>query len=142
MLTDVDQCVQARLLAEGAGDAEVTAALRYRRDDPLAARMTFPPAVSLDGTEVTWTFARSLLAAGLREPSGEGDVHIWPCGPDRTMVELWAPEGCALVALATTGVRRFLSRAYAAVPAGAEERHIDMDALVAALLADGRGQVL
>nr|WP_246144944.1 SsgA family sporulation/cell division regulator [Actinacidiphila oryziradicis] len=30
---------------------------------------------------MTWTFARNLLAAGLRAPSGDGDVHIWLTTP-------------------------------------------------------------
>src|SRR4051812_23105300 len=131
MLTGIDHIVQARLLVTDTEqeDRELAATLRYQHDDPLAVRITFPPAVSLDGTEVTWAFGRSLLAAALRGPAGHGDVHIWPCGPDRTMLELRALEGTAMVEIATADLRCFLSRAYEAVPAGEEQRHLDIDAL-------------
>jgi hypothetical protein len=134
MLTEIDQFVQARICAPGARDRDITATLRYHQDDPHAAYVTFPAIVSIDGVEVTWTFARNLLAAGLRGPAGDGDVHVWPCGPDRTMIELRAPEGTALVEVASADVRAFLSRAYEAVPAGHEFRHLDLDAALMALL--------
>ena len=136
MLTDIDHIVQVRLCAPGAGDQEVSATLRYHREDPLAVCLTFPASVSLDGTDVTWTFARGLLAAGLRAPSGDGDVHVWPYGLRRTMIELRAREGIALIDLAVADVRAFLSRSYEAVPAGSEVRHLDVDAVLAALLGD------
>jgi hypothetical protein len=134
MLTDIDQSVQARICAPGARDRDVTATLRYHHDDPLAACVTFPAAVSIDGVEVTWTFARNLLAAGLRGPAGDGDVHVWPCGPDRTMIELRAPEGTALVEIASASISAFLSRAYEAVPAGHEVCDFDFDAALTTLL--------
>src|SRR3954452_2937399 len=28
---------------------------------------------------VHWTFARELLMDGQYEPTGDGDVHVWPC---------------------------------------------------------------
>jgi hypothetical protein len=132
MLTDIDRTVRVRIFAPGAGDQDTTAVLRYYREDPLAVYLTFPSSVSLDGTDVTWTFARSLLTAGLRAPSGEGDVHIWPYDPGHTMIELRGREGIALIDLVTADLRTFLFRAYEAVPAG-EEVH-DVDAALAALL--------
>jgi hypothetical protein len=136
MLTDIDHIVQVRICSPGSTDQDVSATLRYHREDPLAVYLTFPAAVSLDGTEVTWTFARSLLVGGLRAPSGDGDVHVWPYGPRRTMIELRANEGIALVDLASTDVQSFLSRAYEAVPAGEEIHHMDLDAMLAALFED------
>ena len=36
--------------------------------------------VFMTGTNtVRWTFGRELLCEGLYEPSGDGDVHVWPC---------------------------------------------------------------
>jgi hypothetical protein len=128
--------VRVRLCAPGAGDQDVSATLRYHREDPLAVCLTFPASVSLDGTEVTWTFARGLLAAGLRAPAGDGDVHVWPYGARRIVVELRAREGVALIDLARADVRAFLNRAYEAVPEGAENRHMDLDAMLAALFGD------
>lgn len=136
MLTVIDQTLRARLCASPAGDRVIAATLIYQCDDPLAARMAFPASATLDGLDVTWTFARDLLAAGLRMPSGEGDVHVWPCGKRRTMIELSSPEGIALLQLDTEDVQDFLTRSYTAVPPGDELRHIDLDADLAALLAD------
>ncbi|MEU1617570.1 SsgA family sporulation/cell division regulator [Streptomyces sp. NPDC005722] len=136
MLTDIDHIVRARLRGPRSGPAgrETTATLRYRRDDPLAARITFPAEVSLDGAEVTWVFARGLITTGLYEPAGEGDVHIRPSGPEHTAIEFRTEEGTALVEVRTSALRSFLARVYEAVPPGQELRHVDMDAVVAALL--------
>ncbi|WP_127356831.1 SsgA family sporulation/cell division regulator [Actinacidiphila soli] len=136
MLTDIDRTVRVRILAPGSGDQDTTAVLRYHREDPLAVYLTFPASVSLDGTDVTWTFARSLLTAGLRAPSGDGDVHIWPYDPGHTMIELRGREGIALIDLVMADLHTFLSRAYEAVPAGQEVHHLDVDAALAALLDD------
>lgn len=144
MFTDIDHIVGARLLVAGDEQQSVSlmATLRYRAADPLAAQIVFPADVSLDGSEVVWTFARALLAAGLRGRAGHGDVQVWPCGPDRIMVELRTWEGRALIELATAHLRCFLSSAYEVVPAGHEQRHLDLDALVAALLEDAWGETL
>ncbi|MFD3455837.1 SsgA family sporulation/cell division regulator [Streptomyces sp. NPDC058691] len=138
MLTDIDHIVHARLHTPQSGPEgrEITAALRYHREDPLAARVAFPPSVSLDGAEVTWIFGRGLLTKGLYEPAGEGDVHIRPAGPDRTAMEFRTSEGVALVEIATTDLRIFLARVYEAVPPGHEFRGVDMDAVVASLLGE------
>ncbi|MDJ0342307.1 SsgA family sporulation/cell division regulator [Streptomyces sp. H10-C2] len=136
MLTVIDQTLRARLCVPAAEDRVITATLLYQCDDPLAARMSFPASATLDGSDVTWTFARDLLAAGLRLPSGEGDVHVWPCGPRRIMIELSSPDGVALLQLDSGDVRDFLTRSYAAVPPGDEHRHVDFEAVFAALLAD------
>jgi len=53
----------------------LVASLFYSGDDPYAVRMAFHV-----GTDepVEWIFARDLLAAGMAEPAGEGDVRAWP----------------------------------------------------------------
>ena len=37
----------------------------------------------LAGGPVRWTFGRDLLSGGLCEPTGDGDVHVWPCVNDQ-----------------------------------------------------------
>jgi hypothetical protein len=54
-------------------------------------------------------------------------VHVWPYGPDRTMIEFRALEGTALVEIASEDIRAFLVRTYEAVPAGQEGLHLDLD---------------
>lgn len=134
MSTVIDQAVQARLIASAARPRLVPAHLRYARTDPFAVHISFPPAASLDGAEVRWAFARELLASGLLTPAGRGDVRVWPCGPQRTVLEFHAPEGVAMVQIDTAELRGFLALSYALVPAGTEEGLLDVDSDVAALL--------
>ncbi|MFH8344542.1 SsgA family sporulation/cell division regulator [Streptomyces sp. NPDC018045] len=130
----IDQAVHARLIATMPRSREVPARLRYDSGDPLAVHVVFPPAASLDGAEVVWTFARDLLAEGLREPSGKGDVHIWPCGPATAMLEFHTADGLAMVQFQARDLRRFLMRSYGVVALGSESRHLDVEGDLAALL--------
>ncbi|MGW0775614.1 SsgA family sporulation/cell division regulator [Streptomyces sp. NPDC054802] len=139
MSSTIEQSVRARLISDAPHSMAVPVVLRYSDTDPFAVRMAFPPEACLNETGVTWTFARSLLDAGLRAPSGDGDVHIWPCGRVQTMIELRSPEGVALLQLDTASLRRFLVRSYATVPAGNEAAAQDLDRALAALLGNARG---
>ncbi|GAA0667926.1 SsgA family sporulation/cell division regulator [Kitasatospora atroaurantiaca] len=137
----VEQVVQARLILSTHRSALLRVTLRYRAGDPLAVRMAFPAEYSLDGIdlpqpdpEIEWVFARQLLAAGLDLPAGPGDVHIRPALGGRTMVELRAPEGVALLQFDTPELRRFLWHSYLAVPEGQELQHLDPDRALAELL--------
>lgn len=102
--------------------------------DPYAVTMR----LDARSGSVTWTFARDLLAEGIYEPSGDGDVHVWPClsstGQAVVIVELSSPDGSALLQTPSREVQAFVSEIYAAVPEGTET--VEMDALVAQLLAD------
>jgi hypothetical protein len=117
----LEQPASGRLITADEQELPVPATLRYVSTDPLAVHLVFPPEVSLDGTGVTWTFGRALLEEGLRGPAGGGDVHIWPCGRDRTVVEFHSPHGLALLQFGTACLRRFLLRTYAVVAAGQED---------------------
>ncbi|WP_431041389.1 SsgA family sporulation/cell division regulator [Streptomyces sp. P1-3] len=136
MSTVIDQAVQARLIASTPEARAIPATLRYTRTDPFAVHVGFPPAASLDGSEVQWTFGRELLAAGLRGPAGNGDVHVWPCDEERTILEFHAPEGIALVQFHTADLRRFLERTYDVVPEGDEGGYMHLDDDLATLLRD------
>ncbi|KUM73221.1 SsgA family sporulation/cell division regulator [Streptomyces sp. ISL-22] len=117
----LEQPARARLITGGERELPVPAKLRYASTDPLAVHIDFPGEVSLDGRGATWTFARSLLETGLRGPAGDGDVHIWPCGEERTVLELHSPYGMALLQFDTAALNRFLLRTYAVVAAGEED---------------------
>jgi hypothetical protein len=139
----VEQLVQARLVISTRRSALLHVTLRYRADDPLAVRMLFPAEYSLDATgpaegpagpEVTWVFARQLLAAGLTGPAGIGDVHVRPALGPQTTVELRAAEGVALLRFDTADLRYFLRQSFLAVPEGEEHRHLDADRALAELL--------
>ncbi|MCZ1006217.1 SsgA family sporulation/cell division regulator [Streptomyces lydicus] len=134
MSSVIDQAVQARLIATAPRSQVIPASLRYDRADPFAVRLIFPPAASLDGAEVTWTFARELLEEGLCEPAGAGDVQIWPYDTHAVVVEFHAVGGMAVVQFEAQELRTFLTRSYRIVAKGEEARHLDVEADLVALL--------
>ncbi|WP_369387322.1 SsgA family sporulation/cell division regulator [Streptomyces sp. CG1] len=117
----VAQSAQARLITAEDQEIPVSATLRYSTDDPLAVFVDFPAEAALEGEEVSWVFARTLLDQGLRAPAGHGDVQIWPYGRTRTVLEFHSPHGLALLQFPASALRRFLLRTYAVVPAGQED---------------------
>ncbi|MFJ2605562.1 SsgA family sporulation/cell division regulator [Streptomyces sp. NPDC091279] len=129
----LEQPARGRLITADQRELPIPATLRYAAADPLAVHLDFPPEVSLDRTSVTWTFARTLLEDGLRGPAGGGDVHIWPCGEDRTVLELHSPFGLALLRFDAAPLHRFLLRTYAVVPAGQEDLSAAVDEGLTAL---------
>ncbi|MEU5332599.1 SsgA family sporulation/cell division regulator [Streptomyces asoensis] len=130
----LEQPVRARLITSEDQELPVPATLRYDSADPFAVHVDFPPEVSLAGESVTWTFGRALLEQGVDGPAGSGDVHIWPCGSVRTVVEFHSPLGLALLQFDTGALRRFLLRSYAVVAAGREDVGAAVDRGLEALL--------
>lgn len=108
--------------------------LSYNVKDPYAVTASFTTA----GTTVQWVFARSLLAVGVHEPVGEGDVHVWPSlnalGQAVTVIELSSPEGEALIQARSDEVCEFLRRAEGLVALGTETTYIDIDEAISKLL--------
>ncbi|MFE7563000.1 SsgA family sporulation/cell division regulator [Kitasatospora sp. NPDC057500] len=142
MHATAEETVQARLILSAHRSVRLRVTLAYLPEDPLAVRMAFPAEFSLDdpgdgcpeSDDIVWVFARRLLSAGLEVPSGIGDVHVRPALGRRTMVELRAPEGTALVQFDTADLRRFLWRSRLLVPEGEEHLHLDADRALAQLL--------
>ena len=110
------------------------------RKIPTPSRRASAPAL----TEVRWVFARDLLAAGLYEPTGDGDVHVWPCldarGRAVTIIELSSPDGEALMQARSDEVCEFLSRTEAIVPRGTEAGLMDVDTALGKILAAGSAE--
>ncbi|MEU0005564.1 SsgA family sporulation/cell division regulator [Streptomyces sp. NPDC006314] len=121
MDVSIEQPALARLITAEDREIPVPATLRYTPHDPLAVFVDFPAEAALDGEELTWTFARSLLDQGLRAPAGSGDVRIWPYGRTRTVLEFHSPYGLALLQFQASSLRRFLLRTYEVVAAGQED---------------------
>ncbi|MFI9361762.1 SsgA family sporulation/cell division regulator [Kitasatospora sp. NPDC053057] len=141
MHSAVEETVQARLILSPHRSARLRVVLSYLPEDPFAVRMAFPAEFSLDevadgrsAEDIVWVFARRLLSSGREEPAGVGDVHVRPSVGRRTMVELRAPEGTALLRFDTTDLRRFLWRSRLLVPEGEEHLHLDADRALAQLL--------
>ena len=103
--------------------------------DPFAVTMVFRNSTQ----EVRLTFGRELLVEGLYEPTGDGDVHVWPClssnGTAVVIVELCSPDGELLVQAHSRVVNSFVNRMLAAVPDGQESAFVDFDTELAQLFA-------
>ena len=113
---------------------------------PLDAEFEFNPAdpfaVSIlfkgEPAPVRWTFARDLLIEGFYEPTGDGDVHVWPClaadGRAVVILELVSPSGEVLIQVNSRELSGFLHRMTASVAPGAESDLLDFDAELVDLL--------
>jgi hypothetical protein len=131
---DVEASVQLRLVVADADAVPLPVNLRYSATDPYAVRAVF----SGDGMEVEWVFARDLLRHGLSNPTGDGDVHVWPSwgtGRELLMISLTSPDGQAVLEASADDVRSFLDRTTAVVPDGQESDFLDLDAALTRLLA-------
>ncbi|MBA2463972.1 MAG: SsgA family sporulation/cell division regulator [Nocardioidaceae bacterium] len=121
-------------LIDAAGTATpIEAELHYDPADPFAVTAIF----KTGGHDVRWTFGRELLTEGLYEPSGDGDVHVWPCldtaGHAVVIIELCSPDGEALVQAKTGDMHTFVDRMNALVPSGQESARVDVEAAIAAI---------
>jgi hypothetical protein len=131
----VTQPVALELIDQTGGVTPIEAELHYDPRDPYAVTTVFMTGTS----QVRWTFGRDLLAEGLYEPSGDGDVHVWPCldsdGHAVVIIELCSPDGEALVQARTGDLSTFVDRMNRAVEPGRESEHVDVDAALAAIFA-------
>ncbi|HEX7738349.1 MAG TPA: SsgA family sporulation/cell division regulator [Marmoricola sp.] len=122
------------LIDEDGNEISVPCALGYDPGDPYAISFTLHGAQR----EVTWVFARTLIADGVFEPTGEADVHVWPTvsarGHARVAIELANAGVTALVLVPSCVTLGFLDRTEALMPFGTESAAIDLDATVDALL--------
>ena len=129
------RALRLHLVVAGEEALPVDAALSYLASDPYAVTAVFH---ADETSPVTWTFGRDLLAAGLNEPSGEGDVGVWPStsrGAAVVCMALTSPSGQALLEASRTDVETFLAASYELVPSGTESSHLDLDQDLLRLLA-------
>lgn len=109
------------------GGVPLTASLYYRGDDPYAIRMAFH--VGTDDP-VEWIFARDLLATGMHEPVGDGDVQVWPGAgfSERVLnISLSSPFGEAHFEAPLAAVSQFLLRTFEVIPVGREGDFTDIE---------------
>ena len=130
----VTQPVTLDLIDASGASTPIEAELHYDPRDPYAVTTVFMTGHS----QVRWTFGRELLSAGMYEPSGDGDVHVWPCldadGHAVVIIELCSPDGEALVQARSGDLSSFVDRMHNAVRPGSESDHIDVDAAILAIL--------
>ncbi len=110
------------------------ASFEFEPSDPYAVSILF----KADPVPVRWTFARDLLIEGFYEPTGDGDVHVWPClsaeGNAVVILELNSPSGEVLVQVSSRAVSTFIRQMLRAVPQGAEADLLDFDTELTQLL--------
>ena len=132
----VRQALTLELIDSTGAVTPIDAELHYDPRDPYAVTTVFMTGSS----QVRWTFGRDLLLEGLYEPSGDGDVHVWPCldadGHAVVIIELCSPDGEALVQARTGDLSTFVDRMSTAVAPGTESTHVNIDAAITAILAE------
>jgi Streptomyces sporulation and cell division protein, SsgA len=114
--------------------SSIDADLVFDPADPYAVTMVFRTGTQ----EVLWTFGRELLIEGRYSPSGDGDVHVWPClsseGTAVVIIELCSPDGELLVQAGTRTVDHFVTAMLLSVPDGHESAFLDFDDELASIL--------
>jgi Streptomyces sporulation and cell division protein, SsgA len=133
MSSTVSAELELRLVESPELVVPVVASLFYNRSDPYAIRIEFRA-----GEHVEWVFARDLLAMGMVDREGPGDVTVWPSADSADSaeqtsgevlnIELSSPFGRAHFEAPIARISDFLRRTYQLVPAGEESEHIDFDA--------------
>ena len=130
----ISRALTLELIDASGAATPLAAELCYDKKDPYAVAACFRTGM----TEVRWVFARDLLAAGLYEPTGDGDVHIWPCldarGRAVTIIELSSPDGEALMQARSDEVCDFLLRTEDLVASGEEAGIMDVETALAKIL--------
>ncbi len=129
--TEVSRNVVRELVLEFVDAAGNTYTLdaewQYSPSDPFAVTVV----MRTDVQEVAWTFGRDLLIDGRYEPTGDGDVHVWPClssnGSAVVIIELCSPDGELLVQADTKQVNEFVTDMLVAVPIGTETMDFDAE---------------
>jgi hypothetical protein len=131
----VTQSLTLELIDATGAATPMQADLTYDPRDPYAVTAVFMTGAG----NVRWTFGRDLLVDGLYEPTGDGDVHVWPCldadGHAVVIIELCSPDGEALVQARTGDLTSFVERMTALVAPGSESDMMDVDATIAAIFA-------
>ena len=132
--TSVTQRVRLELIDATGGATPMDADLSYDPRDPYAVTAVF---MTIAG-QVRWTFGRDLLVEGLYEPTGDGDVHVWPClsssGSAVVIIELCSPDGELLVQASSRKVTSFVGAMLGSVPDGQESSFVDFDDELAQIL--------
>jgi hypothetical protein len=135
MAQAVRQTLPLELVDAEGGAATLEADFGYDPADPFAVTAVFKTSAGA----VSWTFGRELLVHGTFEPTGDGDVHVWPClaadGAAVVIIELSSPEGEVLVQASSRDLAGFVSAMLRSVPLGQESAVVDIDAELAGIFA-------
>ena len=130
----VTEAMQMAFVDTEGTSTPLEASLEFDPTDPYAVSILFHG----EPVPVRWTFARDLIIEGFYEPTGDGDVHIWPClsadGNAVVILELNSPSGEVLIQVSSRQISAFIHRMVTSVPQGAEADLVDFDSELAELL--------
>ncbi|MFF2774961.1 SsgA family sporulation/cell division regulator [Streptomyces sp. NPDC058052] len=103
----VEDRARGRLIGDAPVARAVPVTLRYDPGfSPATVRFVLPGGVE-------WSFPRTLLEDGLREPAHRGDIAVWPCGRAQTVVEFHGEDEVSVVQFDSVALNRFLEHTYA-----------------------------
>ncbi|WP_020668824.1 SsgA family sporulation/cell division regulator [Amycolatopsis nigrescens] len=125
-----DAVHQNQFVSMNGSSVPVLSRLSFLAGEPFAVNVAFR---TERGRWVEWTFARELLADGLVEPTGIGDVRLRPdlaADEDILFLEIESPEGYALIEFEREDVAQFVQATLDLVPLGTEHEHFDVEALI------------
>ena len=112
--------------------------LSYGPTEPLTVRLDF---CDSPANAPPWMLSRDLLCAGLRVPSGEGAVRVWPpcsChGSKAVRIALRGRSEAAVLYVPAAEFGAWLDKTFAAVPPGTETDHLDLDEILERVLRSG-----
>lgn len=115
------------------------AEFHYDEADPLVVSVEWHPP---EGRAVRWVVSRDLLFDGTEEPSGMGDVRLWPAmvGERRVVfMRLEVQTMSCLFEMDLEQLQDWLLETFQLVHPGVEFDRVDWDATVAAIL-EGDGK--
>ncbi|WP_181773464.1 SsgA family sporulation/cell division regulator [Amycolatopsis pittospori] len=125
-----DAVHQSQFVLLNNSSTPVLSRLSFHVDEPYAVTVAFR---TERGRWVEWTFARELLATGLTDPAGLGDVRVRPdLSEDEAMLtlEIESPDGYASFELEREDVESFLGSTFELVQLGCESEYFDIEALI------------
>ncbi|GAA3898369.1 SsgA family sporulation/cell division regulator [Streptomyces sp. NPDC003328] len=102
--------------------------------DPYAVQISFN--ITAD-RKVHWTFARELLAQGMKAAVGLGDIRIAPIESlldQRFSIELEPPDGFARLEGPVAPIKAWIAKTHEVVPAGSEAGLVDIDRFLEEIL--------
>ena len=130
----ITEAMQMEFVDNEGTSTPLAASFEFSTTDPFAVSILFHG----EPTPVRWTFARDLLIEGFYEPTGDGDVHVWPClsaeGNAVVILELNSPSGEVLIQASSRAVSTFIRQMLDLVPQGAESDLLDFDTELTELL--------
>ncbi len=125
-----DAVHQSQFVLLNNSSTPVLSRLSFHAEEPYAVTVAFR---TERGRWVEWTFARELLATGLTDPAGIGDVRVRPdLSEDEAMLtlEIESPDGYASFELEREDVESFLGSTFELVQLGCESEYFDVEALI------------